>query len=71
VRLHWLRSELPGGYGHTGDAASDGHGHIEIGFSDGSGDPLDHHGATAWTEPGAAMRAVLVALSSAFGIKNP
>jgi murein DD-endopeptidase MepM/ murein hydrolase activator NlpD len=57
--------------GHTGDAASLGHGHIEIGFSDGSGDPLDHHGAIAWTQSGAAMRTVLVALSSVFGIKNP
>lgn len=56
--------------GHTGDAASLGHGHIEIGFADGSGDPLNHHGATAWTQSGAAMRTVLVALSSAFGIKN-
>ena len=56
--------------GHTGDAASLGHGHIEIGFSDGSGGPLNNHGATAWTPSGAAMRTVLVALSRAFGIKN-
>ncbi len=56
--------------GHTGDAASLGHGHIEIGFSDGAGDPLNHHGAPAATPSGAAMRTVLVALSSAFGIKN-
>jgi murein DD-endopeptidase MepM/ murein hydrolase activator NlpD len=56
--------------GHTGDAASLGHGHIEIGFSDGSGDPLDHHGATAWTSTGDAMRHVLVALAADFGIKT-
>jgi murein DD-endopeptidase MepM/ murein hydrolase activator NlpD len=56
--------------GHTGDAASLGHGHIEIGFSDGSGDPLDHHGATAWTSSGDAMRHVLVALAADFGIKT-
>jgi hypothetical protein len=52
--------------GHTGDAASLGHGHIEIGFSDGSGDPLDHHGATASTPAGDAMRHVLEALVTAF-----
>ena len=51
--------------GHTGDAAALGHGHIEIGFSDGSGDPLNHHGASAWTPSGAAMRSVLVSLSGA------
>ena len=56
--------------GHTGDAAGLGHGHIEIGFSDGSGDPLNHHGAVASTPSGAVMRTVLVALSSASGIKN-
>jgi murein DD-endopeptidase MepM/ murein hydrolase activator NlpD len=56
--------------GHTGDAASLGHGHIEIGFSDGSGDPLNHHGATAWTPSGDAMRHVLVALSAAFHVRN-
>jgi murein DD-endopeptidase MepM/ murein hydrolase activator NlpD len=56
--------------GHTGDAAGLGHGHIEIGFSDGAGDPLNHHGAVASTPSGAVMRTVLVALSSAFGIKN-
>ena len=54
--------------GHTGDAAGLGHGHIEIGFSDRWGDPLDHHGSEAWTPAGAAMRQVLVDLSSAFGI---
>jgi murein DD-endopeptidase MepM/ murein hydrolase activator NlpD len=56
--------------GHTGDAASLGHGHIEIGFSDGSGDPLNHHGAAPWTPSGDAMRHVLVALSAAFRIRN-
>jgi peptidoglycan LD-endopeptidase LytH len=56
--------------GHTGDAASLGHGHIEIGFSDGSGDPLNHHGAVASTPSGAAMRTVLVALSTASGTKH-
>jgi murein DD-endopeptidase MepM/ murein hydrolase activator NlpD len=55
--------------GHTGDAASFGHGHIEIGFSDGSGDPLNHHSATAWTPSGAAMRVVLATLSNAFEVK--
>jgi murein DD-endopeptidase MepM/ murein hydrolase activator NlpD len=55
--------------GHTGDAASLGHGHIEIGFSDASGDPLNHHGPVAWTPSGEAMRHVLVLLSAAFGIK--
>jgi murein DD-endopeptidase MepM/ murein hydrolase activator NlpD len=56
--------------GHTGDADSLGHGHIEIGFSDSSGNPLDHHGATAWTPYGDVMRKFLVSLSAAFGIKN-
>jgi transglycosylase-like protein with SLT domain/peptidase M23-like protein len=55
--------------GHTGDAVSLGHGHIEIGFSDSSGDPLNHHGAVAWTPSGAAMRRVLVALAAGFHIK--
>jgi len=55
--------------GHTGDAASLGHGHIEIGFSDSAGDPLNHHGAAAWTPSGAAMRRVLVALAAGFHIK--
>src|SRR5256885_11696826 len=44
--------------GHSGDAASLGHGHIEIGFSDAGGDPLSHHQATAWTPAGAGRRAV-------------
>lgn len=57
--------------GHTGDAVSLGHGHIEIGFSDSSGDPLNHHGAVAWTPSGAAMRRVLVALAAGFHIKVP
>jgi hypothetical protein len=57
--------------GHTGDAASLGHGHIEIGFSTGGGDPLNHHsGGEAWTPSGAAMRSVIVALSHSLGIKN-
>ncbi len=55
--------------GHTGDAASLGHGHIEIGFSDSSGNPIDHHGSQAWTPSGATMRRVLVLLLSAFLIK--
>jgi murein DD-endopeptidase MepM/ murein hydrolase activator NlpD len=55
--------------GHTGDAASLGHGHIEIGFSDAYGDPINHHGAVAWTPSGAAMRRVLVALAAGFHIK--
>jgi murein DD-endopeptidase MepM/ murein hydrolase activator NlpD len=56
--------------GHTGDAASLGHGHIEIGFSDASGDPLSHHSATAWTPDGNNMRTFLVALSAKFHIHN-
>ncbi|HET9125599.1 MAG TPA: lytic murein transglycosylase [Solirubrobacteraceae bacterium] len=53
--------------GHTGDAAGLGHGHIEIGFCDGSGDPIDHGGATAWTPAGEAMRHVLLALTARLG----
>ena len=56
--------------GHTGDAASLDHGHIEIGFSDAGGDPLSHHGAEAWTPAGDVMRSFLVALSSEFSIHN-
>jgi murein DD-endopeptidase MepM/ murein hydrolase activator NlpD len=56
--------------GHTGDAAYLGHGHIEIGFSDAGGNPLNHHGAEAWTPSGEAMRVVLVSLSAALGIHN-
>jgi murein DD-endopeptidase MepM/ murein hydrolase activator NlpD len=56
--------------GHTGDALLLGHGHIEIGFSDASGDPLSHHGATAWTPAGEVMRSFLVTLSAAFGVHN-
>jgi murein DD-endopeptidase MepM/ murein hydrolase activator NlpD len=56
--------------GHTGDAVSLNHGHIEIGFSDASGDPLSHHGAAAWTPAGDIMRSFLVGLSGAFGIHN-
>jgi hypothetical protein len=54
--------------GHTGDAASLDHGHIEIGFSDGSGDPLNHHGPNPWTPSGDAMRHVLLALDKAFHV---
>jgi murein DD-endopeptidase MepM/ murein hydrolase activator NlpD len=56
--------------GHTGDAADLGHGHIEIGFSDAGGAPLDQHGAQAWTPAGSVMRAFLVELSAAFGIHS-
>jgi murein DD-endopeptidase MepM/ murein hydrolase activator NlpD len=56
--------------GHAGDAASLGHGHIEIGFSNAGGDPLSHHGAGAWTPAGDVMRSFLVTLSAAFGIHN-
>jgi peptidase M23-like protein/transglycosylase-like protein with SLT domain len=56
--------------GHTGDAAGLGHGHIEIGFSDSSGDPLNHHGAQAWTPSGQVMRSVLVTLSARFGVAS-
>jgi murein DD-endopeptidase MepM/ murein hydrolase activator NlpD len=56
--------------GHTGDAISLGHGHIEIGFSDEGGAPLNQHGAEAWTPAGDAMRGFLVELSSSFGIDN-
>jgi murein DD-endopeptidase MepM/ murein hydrolase activator NlpD len=55
--------------GHTGDATSLGHGHIEIGFSDSSGDPLNHHGAIPWTPSGDAMRHVLVGLAADFRIR--
>jgi murein DD-endopeptidase MepM/ murein hydrolase activator NlpD len=56
--------------GHTGDAASLGHGHIEIGFSTPAGDPLSHHGADPSTVAGEAMRATLVELSALYGIRN-
>jgi murein DD-endopeptidase MepM/ murein hydrolase activator NlpD len=56
--------------GHTGDAVSLGHGHIEIGFSDAGGDPLSHHGPGAWTPAGAVMRSFLLALSADFGVHN-
>jgi membrane-bound lytic murein transglycosylase B len=55
--------------GHTGDAASLGHGHIEIGFSNAAGNPLNHPG-TAASPSGAAMRSVLVEVSGALGIHN-
>jgi murein DD-endopeptidase MepM/ murein hydrolase activator NlpD len=54
--------------GHTGDAASLGHGHIEIGFSDAGGAPLNQHGSEAWTPAGGVMRAFLVGLSASFGV---
>lgn len=56
--------------GHTGDAAGLGHGHIEIGFSDASGSPLNHHGTNASTVAGSAMREFLIELSRAFGIHS-
>ncbi len=56
--------------GHTGDALSLGHGHIEIGFSDALGDPLSHHGASAWTPAGEIMREFLVSLSTVFKVHN-
>jgi murein DD-endopeptidase MepM/ murein hydrolase activator NlpD len=56
--------------GHTGDAASLGHGHIEIGFSDAGGAPVNQHGAEAWTPAGSVMRAFMVELSAAFGVHN-
>jgi murein DD-endopeptidase MepM/ murein hydrolase activator NlpD len=56
--------------GHAGDASGLGHGHIEIGFSDAGGAPLDQHGAEAWTPSGSVMRSVLVSLSASFGIDN-
>ena len=56
--------------GHTGDALSLGHGHIEIGFSDAGGDPLSHHAAQAWTLAGDVMRSFLVTVSGQFGIHN-
>jgi hypothetical protein len=66
VGQHVLAGQPIAVMGHTGDAAGLGHGHIEIGFSDGSGDPLNQHGAIAWTPSGATMRAVLVALTHRF-----
>jgi murein DD-endopeptidase MepM/ murein hydrolase activator NlpD len=56
--------------GHTGDAASLGHGHIEIGFSDAGGAPLNQHGAEAWTPAGSVMRSFLVELSASFGVHS-
>jgi murein DD-endopeptidase MepM/ murein hydrolase activator NlpD len=57
--------------GHTGDAASLGHGHIEIGFSDAGGDPVSHGSSgEPWTASGEAMRVVLVSLAAAFGVKT-
>jgi hypothetical protein len=72
VGEHILAGQPIAVMGHTGDAASLGHGHIEIGFSDGSGDPLNHHSAVAadaWTPAGDAMRHVLDALAATFKTK--
>jgi murein DD-endopeptidase MepM/ murein hydrolase activator NlpD len=55
--------------GHTGNAATLGHGHVEIGFSDAGGDPLNH-GSSGGSPSGAAMRQLLTTLSAAFGITN-
>lgn len=68
VGEHVLAGQPIAVVGHTGNAAGLGHGHIEIGFSDGSGDPLNHGGATAWTPAGDAMRHVLDALATRFRI---
>jgi murein DD-endopeptidase MepM/ murein hydrolase activator NlpD len=54
--------------GHTGDAVSLGHGHIEIGFSDAAGAPLDQHGAVPSTPAGEIMRSFLIELAARFGI---
>jgi murein DD-endopeptidase MepM/ murein hydrolase activator NlpD len=70
VGEHVLSGQPVAVVGHTGDAASLSHGHIEIGFSDGSGDPLNHHGATSWTPSGDAMRHVLEALIAVFKIPS-
>jgi murein DD-endopeptidase MepM/ murein hydrolase activator NlpD len=67
VGEHVVAGEPIAVMGHTGDAQTMGHGHIEIGFCDAGGDPLDHGAPTA---SGDAMRMVLVALSHAFHIKN-
>jgi len=56
--------------GHTGDATSLAHGHIEIGFSDAGGNPLSHHGAHASTPSGEVMRSFLVELSARLGVYN-
>ena len=56
--------------GHTGDAAGLGHGHIEIGFSNASGAPLNQHGATAWTPAGDAMRNFIIELAAEFHITS-
>jgi len=55
--------------GHTGDAAALGHGHIEIGFSDAGGNPIDHHGASASTPSGVRMRRFLIGLGASVGIR--
>lgn len=70
VGQHVLAGQPIAVMGHTGDAAYLGHGHIELGFSDASGDPLNQHGLTAWTPSGDVMRHVIVALSGAYRIRN-
>ncbi|HEX2017040.1 MAG TPA: lytic murein transglycosylase [Solirubrobacteraceae bacterium] len=55
--------------GHTGDAAGLGHGHVEIGFSDAGGNPLNHHGASAATPAGTRMRHLLIELAAGAGIR--
>ncbi len=69
VGQHVLAGQPIAVMGHTGNAASLGHGHIEIGFSDASGDPLNHGGLAAWTPSGDAMRRVLVALTHVYLVK--
>jgi hypothetical protein len=70
VGQHVLAGQPIAIMGHAGDAASLGHGHIEIGFSDAGGDPLNHHAGGPWTPSGDAMRVFIVRLSRAFGIRN-
>lgn len=69
VGQHVLAGQPIAVMGHTGNAAALGHGHIEIGFSDASGDPLNHGGTNAWTPSGDAMRRVLIALTDAFRVR--
>jgi murein DD-endopeptidase MepM/ murein hydrolase activator NlpD len=54
--------------GHAGNAASLGHGHIEIGFSNAGGSPLNHGVATP---AGAAMRQFMLALCTQSGVSPP
>ncbi len=55
--------------GHEGDARELGHGHIEIGWCDKNGTPLNQHGAVAETQAGKEMREFLVYLCALFGVK--